>query len=266
MSEYIHGSTTRERERLLRMNRLINAGCLDALKLDAEKLVLDVGAGTGEFTTCIAAALQAPARIIAVENDPAQLASAIAGSDGHAIEYREGDAAALPITPQERGAFDLAHTRFLLEHCRNPQAVVREMVAAVRPGGRIVLADDDHDLLRMWPEPSGALAAWRAYFEAYRHLGNDPLIGRKLVSLLHQAGARPVRNTQVFYGACQGDPAFAGIIENLIAVMLGAADTVVAAGAIDADTYRRAVDAIGAFAALPDAALWYGINWAEGRR
>ena len=39
---------------------------------------------------------------------------------------------------------------------RDPLAVVRQMVRAVKPGGRVVLADDDHDLLRLWPEPPGA--------------------------------------------------------------------------------------------------------------
>ena len=60
-----------------------------------------------------------------------------------------------------RGRFDLVHTRFLLEHVPDPLAIVREMVAAARPGGRIVLIDDDHDLLRFWPDCPEADRAWR---------------------------------------------------------------------------------------------------------
>ena len=29
------------------------------------------------------------------------------------------------------------------------------MIKALRPGGRIVLEDDPHDTLRLWPEPPG---------------------------------------------------------------------------------------------------------------
>lgn len=271
---YIHGSTDTERQRLALMNSLINARCLEALALTEERLVLDVGAGTGLFTCQMASRLPAGARVIAIERDTEQIRAALANADieagktagGCPIEFRQGDATSLPLEADERGRFDLAHTRFLLEHVTDPLAVVREMVAAVRPGGRIVLLDDDHALMRFWPEPPGLKAAWRAYWRSYRRLGTDPLVGRRLVELLYAAGAQPVQAEQLFYGACAGQPSFAGVVDNLAGVMTGARETVVAAGEIEAKAYDEAVAGLEDLKQRPDSAVWYVINWAAGLR
>jgi len=250
------------------MNQLINPGCLDALELGREKRVLDVGAGTGQFTRLMASRLSPDAHIIAVELNPDQVLEALRlesrSVKGCPIDFRIGDAANLPLNEHESGTMDLAHTRYLLEHVPNPESVVRAMVSAVRPGGRIVLLDDDHELLRLWPEPEGVLAAWMAYYRSYYSLGTDPLIGRKLTSLLLDAGARPNRVKQLFYGACAGSDEFPDMVDNLVGQLQGARDAVLSNGEIRAEAYDRAIDNFIRFRHLPDAALWYVINWAEG--
>ena len=55
---------------------------------------------------------------------------------------------------------------------------------------------------------------WQAYIRSYDRLGNDPYVGRRLVSLLHEAGAVPTRNNWVFFGGCAGNPVFADIPTN----------------------------------------------------
>ncbi len=266
---YIHGSSAGERQRLALMNSLINDRCLEVLGLSDEKLVLDVGAGTGLFTHLMARHLPSGSCVVAVELDPEQVNAALQDTRGAprtcTIDFRIGNAADLPLERGEQGRFDLAHTRFLLEHVPKPLAVVRAMVAAVRPGGRVVLADDDHDIMRFWPEPPGLAAAWKAYYRSYVNKGNDPLVGRKLTSLLYAAGARPSFITQVFYGACAGSRDFFGVVDNLVRVLQGARNTVLAAGEISASDYDRAIENFIEFRGLPDAALWYVINWAEGR-
>ena len=269
-NQYIHGSSATERSRLALMNDLINERCLEALGLEEEKRVLDVGAGTGQFTRLMSASLPRESTIVAVEHNPDQVQAALQLADGDTgtciVDFRIGDAVHLPLDPEEIGSFDLAHARFLLEHVPDPGAVVRSMVAALRPGGRIALADDDHHLLRLWPEPEGLVEAWRAYYRSYRQFGADPLVGRKLVSLLVEAGARPARITQLFWGGCAGSPEFGPVMDNLIGVMQGARSTVLASAEITARDYDTAIKNLGKFRKLPDAAFWYVINWAEGRK
>jgi hypothetical protein len=140
------------------------------------------------------------------------------------------------------------------------------MVRSVRPGGRIVLEDDDHDLLRLWPEPPGFANLWHTYQRSYEYLGNDPAIGRRLVSLLVQAGAAPLRNTFIFFGSCAGEPHFAHYAENLIGVITGARTTVVEAELMSAAVFDAAVLALREWTRDASATLWYAVSWAEGRR
>ena len=62
-----------------------------------------------------------------------------------------GEVLAPLLTDNELGQFDVAHARFVLEHLPDPLLLVRNMAGAVRPGGRVILSDDDYDGLRLWP-------------------------------------------------------------------------------------------------------------------
>ena len=171
-----------------------------------------------------------------------------------------------PLKDDEWGTFDVVHARFLLEHVPDPQAVVNSMVRAARPGGKIVLEDDDHELLRLWPEPDGVYDVWRAYIESYKKLGNDPYIGRRLVSLLHDAGAESIRNDWIFFGSCSGQESFQGFVENFAGVIGGARQRVIDLTDLTGEMYDSAIAAFETWGERPDAALWYCTFWAQGQR
>lgn len=272
---YIHGTAREEQARLTGLNRLINARCLAALHLVPGESILDVGSGLGQMSRAMARAVARPGtsvrpRLLGIEASTEQLAEARrqAAEDGETdlVEFRAGDALRLPLALDEWGSFDLAHTRFLLEHVTEPEDVVRSMVRAVRPGGRLLLLDDDHDLLRLWPEVPGLAEVWRAYVRGYDRIGCDPYVGRRLVELLHVAGVVPVRCEWVFFGACAGEAGFVGFVENLAGVLLGAREATAAAGWIEGSEIDRAVAELRRWGARPDAAFWYAISLAEGRR
>lgn len=267
-SQYLHGTRQDEQKRLSLLNDLLNAGSLREMRLQGAERILDVGSGLGQLSRAMARV--AGARVIGVERSVEQIAEAErqAAQAGEAglVEFRQGDALRLPLRDEEWGTFDLAHTRFLLEHLREPLQVVRAMSRAVRPGGRIILEDDDHDLMRLWPEPPGFTALWQAYQRGYEYLGNDPQVGRRLVSLLVDAGAEPARNSLVFFGSCAGEPHFPHYVENLIGVINGARETVVEAGLLDAASFDAAIAALGEWSQGAAATIWYAVAWAEGRR
>lgn len=272
---YIHGTAKDEQARLTELNRLINDRCLAALHLVPGQSILDVGSGLGQMSRAMARAVAqtetfARPRLLGIESSAEQLSEARrqADDDGEAdrVEFRAGDALRLPLDDPEWGSFDVAHTRFLLEHVTSPLEVVRSMVRAVRPGGRLLLLDDDHDLLRLWPEVPGLSEVWRAYLRSYDRIGCDPYIGRRLVELLHAAGAEPVRCEWVFFGACSGEAGFVGFVENLARILLGARETTATAGWIDGAAIDRAVAELRHWGTRPDAAFWYAIALAEGRR
>ncbi len=267
-SRYIHGTHPEEQRRLSYLNDLLNAACVRELALSGGEKILDVGAGLGQLTRALAHAAGRPA--LGIERSEEQMAEArrLAAEDGEEalVELRAGDAQSFPLAKDEWGTFDVAHARFLLEHVPEPERVVAQMVRAVRPGGRVVLCDDDHDVLRLHPEPPGLRPVWEAFVRTYDRNGNDPYVGRRLVSLLHAAGAAPRRATWIFFGACAGEGTFAGFVENLAANLGGAREAIAATGLVRPEEVDRCVAEIEAFGGRPDAAIWYAAPWAEGVR
>jgi ubiquinone/menaquinone biosynthesis C-methylase UbiE len=267
---YIHGNQPDEQRRLSKLNDLLNDASMREMRLTGGERVLDVGCGLAQMTRAMARAAGPDGRVIGVERDAQQRIEAErqAQEQGEAslVEVREGDAVDLPLKDDEWGTFDVVHARFILEHVPDPLAAVRSMLRAARPGGKIIVEDDDHELLRLWPEPLGFYQVWRAYMRAFESLGTDPMVGRHLVALLHEAGARPVRNTFNFFGGCAGSPSFDALIRNFIGIIEGAEERMVSSGHIDAATVREGLAVFEEWGKRPDAAMWYPTCWAEGRR
>jgi hypothetical protein len=142
---------------------------------------------------------------------------------------------------------------------------VRTMVVAVRPGGRVILEDDDHEVMRLWPEPPGFSTVWQAYMRGYDRLGNDPIVGRRLVQLLAEAGAQPRRNTWIFFGSCAGHPDFDDFVTNIAGILEGAMDVILLMG-LTRDQVEDALEALDRWRERPDAAIWFSIAWAEAIR
>ncbi len=269
-STYIHGTSPEEQRRLSLMNDvLLNSAELREISLRGDEKILDFGSGLGQFTRAMARCVPRGS-VVGIERDEQQLAGALrlaaeSGEEG-LVEFRSGDVIDLDLPENEWGSYDLAHARFVLEHVPDPLRVVRNMVRAVRPGGRIVLADDDHDVLRLWPEPPGWCEVWRAYMRTYDRNGNDPFTGRHLVSLIHAAGASPVRNTWIFFGGCAGMQSFDVLAKNMLGVVMTAREPMIKGNLVEESAFEEAVRNYEEWARSPDAAMWFSMSWAEGIR
>lgn len=263
---YVHGTHAQEQQRLATLNALVNRASLAAARPAAGERLLDMGSGLGQFARAFA--LEAGVPAVGVERSHEQLdrARALAAGEAPLAEFRAGDAFAPPLTDAEWGAFDVVHARFLLEHVPDPQVLVAVMARAVRPGGRVIVEDDDHEALTLWPEPPHVGTAWRAYQRTYDRLGNDPIVGRRLVQLLAGAGLRPRRIESLPFGACSGQDEFVPLVENLAEILRGARVPILATGGCSPDELDAALAALEVFSRRDDAAFWYVIRWAEGVR
>ena len=101
-----------------------------------------------------------------------------------------------------RAAFDLVHTRLLLLHLPDRDAVLRKLAAAVRPGGVLLIEEDDvHPVLAT---ATGAYReAWDAVLELTGAAGLDGEWARGLPEQLGQLGLADVGaelDTQLFPG------------------------------------------------------------------
>jgi SAM-dependent methyltransferase len=267
-SHYIHGTDPMEQKRLSLMNSILNDESFRRAGIQPGERIIDFGCGLGQLTRRMAAAAGVAALGIERSEEQAAQASRLAESAGEKglIEIRIGDASAPPLSAGEWGSFDVAHARFLLEHVPDPLSVVRQMVAALRPGGRLILEDDDHDVLRFWPEAPAAMRLWNAYIESYPRLGNDPAIGRKLPSYIAAAGALPLRNDWVFFGGCRGDQRFEAIVANMAGILRGARSTLTELHLLSEEEHTRGLKELEQWSEKDGAAIWFAMAWAEGTK
>jgi hypothetical protein len=108
------------------------------------------------------------------------------------------------------------------------------------------------------------MSVWSAYCRSYKVVGNDPLVGRKLGALLHEAGVQLKRATWLFFGASAGENEFALYVDNLAEILEGAKEHMLANGLIGESEFELGVASLRTWKQRPDAVFWYARAWAEG--
>ncbi len=268
-SGYIHGTHREEQERLAILNQLLNDRCLALIQLNGDEKVLDVGSGLGLFSRQIAA-MVSQGSVVGIEKSPEQLSTALQwaenANESDLVDFREGSAYALPLRSDEVNTFDIAFVRFLLEHLDTPHRALLNIYHAVRPGGSVYLVDDDHENFRIAPYTPAFDALWGPYNEAYRIRGNDPYIGRNLVTLLHQAGFEDFQLDFIKFGSAASEPDFQHYANNLIGILEGARQDILKITQITPQQFDQYIEELNQWAKKPDAALWYAANFARGRK
>jgi SAM-dependent methyltransferase len=88
----------------------------------------------------------------------------------------------------EAGVFDLVHARLVLAHLRDErEPALRKLVAALAPGGWILVEDADWRIMGP-PAPPGVEALLLHAQAALECRGFDPCLGRRLTAMLAGAG------------------------------------------------------------------------------
>jgi ubiquinone/menaquinone biosynthesis C-methylase UbiE len=145
--------------------------------------VLDLGAGQGNTTRCLADVLQ-PDACIGLEYDAALVDYARTRDDNPAcVRFEQGDATQLPFPD---ASFDVAFCRYLLLHMADPVRVVREMARVVRPGGYVVAMEGDFSQASRAHPPCPALTT---IHRVWQQLFANAAAGLTLVDTFRQAGA-----------------------------------------------------------------------------
>ena len=116
----------------------VTRGHFDRLGVRAGSRCWEVGAGGPSIPEALAAAVGPTGYVLATDIDPSWL-------DPHGgYEVRRHDVVADP--PPEPGTFDLVHARLVLVHVPDRARALATMVAALRPGGWLLVEDADTDL------------------------------------------------------------------------------------------------------------------------
>lgn len=212
-----------ERARLDSMTALFDPATLaicDRLGLAPGWRCLDVGAGTGSLAQALAERVAPSGGVVALDVNTRFL-EPLAGP------YLE--AVALDVTEHAlpKAAFDLVHSRLLLEHLPARSEVLSNMIRAVKPGGWVLVEDFDWSTALVIDPPSDVHSrVTRAVRSTFTRHGYDPHFGRSLPRRLRAAGltnvATRAESMQVDADPVHGVPQWELLVDQLSPQLLAA--------------------------------------------
>jgi ubiquinone/menaquinone biosynthesis C-methylase UbiE len=160
---------------------------LDAMQINDQEAVLDLGCGTGLAARVIARQPDFEGKVTGIDLSQflVMMANRLAESEGLAgqTDFLAGDAHNLHF---EDGSFHAAVAHTLLSHVEDPPAVLHEAARVLKPGGLLGIFDGDYASLTF----GQADAAKGARFDnALKNaVVTNPRVMRQVPRLLHAAG------------------------------------------------------------------------------
>jgi SAM-dependent methyltransferase len=166
---------------------------LEKIGIKPGERVVDLGCGPGGVLHLLGKRVGPTGSVLGIERSAhfAGLARRFVADNAlPQVEVREGDAY---DTGLPRASFDGAHMRLVLVNVPEPERIVREMVALVRPGGWV--ASFEADFAGHVFDPP--LPAWKRLLDAYTTYsaakGIDLFVGRRTHRLFRAAGVADIR-------------------------------------------------------------------------
>jgi ubiquinone/menaquinone biosynthesis C-methylase UbiE len=142
---------------------------LDAAGVGEGWRCLEVGAGHGSVARLLRDRVGPSGTVVAVDID-ARLLSDVPGIDVVELDVVHD--------PLPEGLFDLVHTRMVLMHLPARDAVLPRLASVLRPGGVLLL--EEQDVFPLEPAEGAYGAAWTAFIAAMAPAGVDPRWARRL--------------------------------------------------------------------------------------
>ena len=182
----------RERERLGKIEEALDPWTVRAIEATNPApgwRCLEVGGGGGSIAEWLCERVGPTGRVVATDLEIRFLEVIEAPN----LEVRRHDVISDPL---EEDCYDLIHTRAVLDHLPERDEVIPGLVAALRPGGWLVLEGGDFSSVRGVAGPEADEEFFRSAFfsilEVSRSFGMDPVYGRRIGTVLRNAGLERV--------------------------------------------------------------------------
>jgi SAM-dependent methyltransferase len=152
---------------------------LTALGLRPGWACLEVGAGSGSVARWLGEQVAPGGSVVAVDLDLRLLTDM-----PESVQVRRLD---VRVDPLPEAAFDLIHTRLVLNHLPEREHVLDRLVAALRPGGWLLLEEGDAFATGGVDEEEDHARAMRAWIDELAKVADIDL-GRRVPRMLHERG------------------------------------------------------------------------------
>jgi ubiquinone/menaquinone biosynthesis C-methylase UbiE len=235
-------------------------------QLRAGMRILDVGCGPGSITRGLAERV-APGQVVGVDLSRETLESARRDAVDRGLDnlrYEEGSVYELPFAD---ASFDVAYAHQVLQHLREREAALGEMLRVLRPGGLLAIREVDWDTVAYWPREGGIDRFVEAHMKTWYRNGGEPAMGRRLRALFNAARLGDVQVTAaVWCYTTPGDTIAWGesYAERLLTSPMG--ERMIEYGYASRDEVQAMAAAFRAWAVHPDAVWTFTHFAALGRK
>lgn len=229
-TEYLHGFSKKEQDRLYRQARFLESPVFDGIDLSSCKRVLEVGCGVGAQTAILLERFP-NITVTGIDISETQLKRA----KDHLKESVKMGRAQLVRTsadqlPFQDNSFDAAFSTWFLEHVQNPVEILNEIRRVLKAGAFIYLHEVLNATLYMHPYSPATLKYWFEFNDHQWNLKGDPFVGAKLGNYLLASGFQNVSTEVVTFHFDNRSPKKrADFIEEWTSVLLSGAPNLLAA-------------------------------------
>jgi arsenite methyltransferase len=159
---------------------------LQRLNLKRGERVIDIGCGPGFLCENMAAAIGPTGCVVGIDISEDLIDFATKHKSGETIEYRVGNATALPIDAEQ---FDVAVSTQVIEYVADADAALCEIARVLQPGGRAFIVDTDFD---SWVWHAADAERMARMMKGWEMHCADPRLPRTLIPRLRAAGFKIV--------------------------------------------------------------------------
>jgi ubiquinone/menaquinone biosynthesis C-methylase UbiE len=151
----------------------------------------DIGCGTGHVSFTMSQMVGPNGSVVGLDANPTAIDfcnKMALSKDIKNVKFVIGDAQNMEL---ESSSFDLVFSRFLLQHVKDPDRSLEEMIRIAKPGGEVMVEDCDLQCWTVEPPDRYVDQLWTWYESVVRQKGSDPAIGRKLYRMFVSKGFEP---------------------------------------------------------------------------
>ena len=222
--------------------------------------LLDCGCGPGTITAGFAELL-APGAVVGTEIESSHVAIARENAAKHNVANVRFEAADIYALPFDDASFDAVFISAVLGNLREPIRGLRQAFRVLKPGGVIGVKEFDHGGDLLYPPEPAIEKYGELYLRLRRENGHDPEIGRKIGSLLLDAGFGDLKLSAAYepFAGPQAAGGFAQVSAGLLAEGWG--EAFVSRGWATTSDIKEMADAWRRFANFPGAI--FAAAWCE---
>ena len=263
---YLHGFSEEEQNRLREQAAFAEHAVYAHLDFSEIETLLEIGCGVGAQTEILLRRFP-KLKIVGLDSNANQLDAARKNLVGpiadKRVELHQMNAAKIELP----GLFDATFICWLLEHVPFPGRVLSEARRVLRPGGQICITEVMNHTFFLEPYSPNTWKYWQAFNDFQHEQAGDPFIGAKLGNLLSASGFTDIKTeVRQWHWDNRNPVKRKRFLEYWSDLLLSAADQLLSAGAVDAETIAKTKEELDTVRHDPNAVFMYAFMQARAKR